>query len=435
MSIEPKLYRGMRDILPERMLVRERLLIKVREIFRLWGFAPIATPAIEFKEILAGKYGDMADRLIYSIEHKDGLALRYDLTVPLARVVAMYGNELPKPFRRYQIQEVWRAERAQPRRGRFREFLQCDVDTVGASSPVADAEVLALSVAILKEIGFPGAVTRLNHRALLRGLMEEFGFDSEREIEVCRIVDKLDKIGEEGVREELGNAGCSSESVEKLMATILREGDRDDLLDYVERSFGENARIVHGVSELREIIRLASGFGADEESIRIDLSLSRGLDYYTGSIFESFLPKQPHIGSLTGGGRYDNLIGLFSKQEIPAVGITIGLDRMIAALEDAGKIEGVKTPTRVLVTVFDENLLGSSIEIARKIRESGIPSEVYLEPKRLKKQFSYADSLGIPFVLIVGEDEIAGSVYSLKNMATGEQQTVDFAELLKILSK
>ncbi|MCD6501290.1 histidine--tRNA ligase [bacterium] len=433
MSIKPRLYRGMRDILPAKMLVRERLLSRVRETFELWGFAPFATPAIEYKEILAGKYGDMADRLIYSLEHKDGLALRYDLTVPLARAVAMLGSELPMPFKRYQIQEVWRAERAQPRQGRFREFLQCDVDTVGASSLVADAEILALSASLLLELGFVTAKTRLNHRELLRGLMEVSGFGKESEIEVCRIIDKLDKVGEDGVRKELGQAGYSQDSIESLMKIILREGEEP--LDYVEAEFGTNARIARGIAELRRVMELAIDFGADRKSLRIDLSLSRGLDYYTGTIFESYVPEQPHIGSLTGGGRYDGLIGLFSGRGIPAVGITIGLDRIIAALEDAGRIDGTKSPTRVLVTLFDENLLRSSIEITRRLRANGVAAELYLEQKRLKKQFSYADSLGIPYVLIIGEDEVARSVYSLKDMATGKQRAVDFAELLKILSE
>ncbi|HHS49593.1 MAG TPA: histidine--tRNA ligase [candidate division Zixibacteria bacterium] len=431
MKIEPRLYRGMRDILPADMLIREELLADVRETFRLWGFAPLATPAIEFRDILAGKYGESADRLIYNIEHKDGIALRYDLTVPLARVVAMNRNDLPTPFKRYQIQEVWRAERAQPRQGRFREFIQCDVDIVGTDSLIADAEVLALSIDLLGRLGFPGAITRINHRAVLRGLMEVCGFKPEEEMDVCRIIDKLDKIGEDGVREELAECGFAAENIDMLMKTILSGDGTGAMLDEVESKFHDNKRIAKGISDLKRVLNFAESFGVQPESVRFDLALSRGLDYYTGTIFESVVPELPHIGSLTGGGRYDELIGLFSKSPIPAVGITIGIDRIITALLDAGKVEHCKTPTRVLVTIFDESLAEKSIDLARKLRAEGVACEVHLEPVKLKKQFEYADAQGIPFVVILGEDEIAHGLYSLKDMRAGEQVELDFESLIR----
>ncbi len=430
MSIQPRLYRGMRDILPEEMLAREKMLDSVREIFRTWGFAPLSTPAIEYKKILLGKYGEEAERLFYKIEHKEGLALRYDLTVPLARMVAM-SNNLPMPFKRYQIQEVWRAERAQPRRGRFREFLQCDVDIIGTDSLAADAEIIALSVVTLDKLGFSNSITRLNHRLLLRGIMEIAGFSPEREMDVCRIVDKLDKIGEKGVREELLAEDFVEESIEKLFRIILEKGNNAELLSLLEEKFGGNPRIESGISDLRKVIGLACDFGAPRDRLKIDLSLSRGLDYYTGTIFESFLPGQPHIGSLTGGGRYDDLLGLFSKKNVPAVGITIGLDRILAALKDAGATGKIKTPTRVLVTVFDEKTLKSSVELTTKLREAGVPAEVYFRESKLKAQFSYADSLGIPYVAILGEIEIEKGVIALKNMATGEQREMGFSGLVE----
>ena len=421
----------MRDILPGDMLSREKMLEKVRETFRRWGYAPLATPAIEFKEILAGKYGDMADRLIYSLEHKSGLALRYDLTVPLARAVAMYGSEFPTPFKRYQIQEVWRAERAQPRQGRFREFLQCDVDIVGTSSPVADAEIIALSVQLLSDLNFPNAVTRVNHRMLLRGLMEISKIPPEKEIEACRIVDKLDKTGKAAVQEELLVEGYSQKCIDTLFDIILRGGENEELLGFVSNEFGDNERISRGVENLREVLRLSTDFGIPADSLKVDLALSRGLDYYTGTIFESVIAEQPHIGSLTGGGRYDDLIGIFSGKQIPAVGITIGLDRILAALKDTGKIEERKTSTRILVTVFDEKFLADSIGLASELRKAGIPAEVYLETRKLKQQFSYADKLGIPFVAILGEDEIAKGKIALKDMATGEQVDLSLREVVE----
>ncbi|RKZ27764.1 histidine--tRNA ligase [bacterium] len=432
MSIEPKLYRGMRDYLPQDMLSREKMLEKVRETFRRWGYAPLATPAIEFKEILTGKYGDMADRLIYDLKHKSGLALRYDLTVPLARVVAMYPNDFPTPFKRYQIQEVWRAERAQPRQGRFREFLQCDVDIVGSDSPVADAEIIALSVQLLAELGFPNAVTRVNHRSLLRGLMEISKIPPEREIEVCRIIDKLDKVGKTGIYEELLTGGYPQKCVDTLFDIILCSGENRELLDFVEDRYSDNERIIGGIKNLREVLKLVSDFGIPSDLLKVDLSLSRGLDYYTGTIFESANAEQPHIGSLTGGGRYDDLIGIFSGKQIPAVGITIGLDRILAALKDAGKLEERTTSTRVLVTVFDEKLFPDSIGLATELRKAGIPSEVYLETRKLKQQFSYADKLGIPFVAVIGEDEKKKGVIALKDMKTGEQENLTAREIIEL---
>ena len=434
MFIQPRLYRGMRDILPEIMLPREELLQIVRETFRRWGFAPLATPAIEFKEILLGKYGEEAERLFYKLEHeKEDLALRYDLTVPLARAAAMYSNDLPTPFKRYQIQEVWRAERAQPRQGRFREFLQCDADIIGTDSLVADAEIIALSVGILRELGFPNAITKLNHRQLLRGLMEVAGFPANAEMDVCRIIDKMDKIGEAGVRKELIEAGFDDGKVDELFSVILSEDNGGALLAMVEDKWGHNNRISIGIKDLREFLALMERFGTPHDSLKIDLALSRGLDYYTGTIFESVVPEQPHIGSLTGGGRYDDLIGLFSKRDIPAVGITIGLDRILAALIDAEKIEGKKSPAKVLVTIFDENMVGKSIELARKLREQAIPTDIYLEPRKLGQQFAYADKLGVPFVAIMGENEVAKGVVSLKDMTSGDQREVAFGELVETL--
>jgi len=430
MYIKPRLYRGMRDFLPEDMLPREKMMNTVRETFRKWGFSPISTPAIEHKEILQGKYGESADRLIYSIEHKDDIALRYDLTVPLARVVSMYSQDLPTPFKRYQIQEVWRAERAQPRQGRFREFLQCDVDTVGTDSLCADSEILALSVELLSSLGFPDSLTLVNHRAILRGLMEVSGFPESAEMDICRVIDKLAKIGEEKVKELLLDEGYQIESVDSLFEIILKKGDNIELLDFLHENYSENPNIARGVADLREIFSLLENFGVSREKFELDLSLARGLDYYTGTIFESVIPAQPHIGSLTGGGRYDELIGLFSKKPIPAVGITIGLDRIIAALADAGRSQKINTPTRVLVTVFSENLINDSIELATRLRKAEIPAEVYLQTDRFKKQFSYADKLGIPYVAIIGENEKKASKIALKEMKSGKQELLDFEEFV-----
>ena len=429
----PRLYRGMRDFLPADMIVRERLIEKVREVFRRWGYVPIETPAIELLETLMGKYGEDADKLIYRLDHPDGLGLRYDLTVPLARVMAMYGQNLPRPFRRYQIQPVWRAERAQKQKGRFREFIQCDVDIVGTSSPVADAEILAISAESLWALGFDGFEILLNHRKILRGLVHHTGFDEKDELSVLRSIDKWDKIGREGVEEELGKKGFPTEKVKKILDLIDIEDTNWNLLGRIAE-IGED-RIAEGVENLRKILQYLSAMGIGQDVIKFSPRMARGLDYYTGAIFETVLPDYPHIGSLTGGGRYDDLIGMFGKEQIPACGTTIGLDRIITALGEMGKIPQVHTFTCVLVTQFSPELAGESLNFAAKLRKAGIPTEVYPEPAKLKKQFAYADKWKIPYVIVIGEDEAPHDLCVLKDMSTGEQRVISQEQAIKVLSE
>ena len=283
-----RLYRGMRDFLPQQMIPREQLLDKIRKIFRQWGYVPLETPAIELLETLTGKYGDEADKLIYRLEHDDGLGLRYDLTVPLARVMALYDNNLPKPFRRYQIQSVWRAERAQKQKGRFREFVQCDVDILGTSSPVADAEILAITAEILSQLGFNDYNIILNHRKILRGLVHLAGFKTEDELAVLRSIDKYDKIERSGVEEELRAKDFSSEQISKLFEIVFIEGGNWELLAHLEKL--DDNRILEGVRNLQLILKYLSATGIGQDTIRFSPRMSRGLDYYTGAIFETMLP-------------------------------------------------------------------------------------------------------------------------------------------------
>ncbi|RKZ35226.1 histidine--tRNA ligase [bacterium] len=427
-----RLYRGMRDFLPEEMIPREEITAKIKEVFRRWGYVPIETPAIELLETLLGKYGDEADKLIYEIKHKDGLGLRYDLTVPLARVIAMYGQNLPMPFRRYQIQPVWRAERSQKQKGRFREFIQCDVDIIGTSSPIADAEILAISAEILSNLGFERYKILLNHRQILRGLVNYAGFDEKNELFVLRSIDKWDKIGKEAVREELAEKSFKKESIDRIFELIEIDETNWNLL--VELSKIDNQRVKNGVKNLRKILEYLSAVGVGQDVVQVTPRMARGLDYYTGAIFETVLSNLPSMGSLTGGGRYDDLIGMFSgKGKIPACGTTIGLDRIISALQELDKFPKAHTFTKVLVAQFSKALSNEALNFAHKLRSVGIPTEVFPEPKKLSKQFSYANKWNIPYVVLIGEDEVEEELCTLKDMSSGQQRVIHQDRAIKIL--
>ena len=431
---EPRLYRGMRDFLPQRAIPREEILEKIRRIFRCWGYVPIETPAIELLSTLLGKYGDEADKLIYRLEHSDGLGLRYDLTVPLARIMALYGQNLPKPFRRYQIQPVWRAERAQKQKGRFREFVQCDVDIIGTASPIADAEILAISAEILESLGFSNYRIVLNHRKILRGLVHHAGFSQNDELSVLRSLDKWDKIGKEGVSEELRSKNYPAELVEKLFQLVSDEGGNWELLAHLKSI--EDQRVSEGVNNLQRIMEHLSAMGVGQDVITFSPRMARGLDYYTGAIFETVLPDLPDMGSLTGGGRYDELIAMFSRgQQIPACGTTIGLDRILAAMEQQNLIPKAHTHTKVLVTIFSDELAGEALSFAQKLREQGIATETFPEPKKLGKQFAYADKWTIPYVVVIGEYEAKEDLCVLKELASGQQRIVHQNEAVRILKE
>lgn len=430
---KPRLYRGMRDYLPREMLLRENVLEKIRKIFRSWGYVPLETPAIELLSTLLGKYGDEADKLIYRIEHEDGLGLRYDLTVPLARVIALYENELPKPFRRYQIQPVWRAERAQKQKGRFREFIQCDVDIVGTESPVADAEILAIAAQTISELGFNNFTILLNHRQILRGIIALAGFTCEDEATVLRSIDKWDKIGKSGVEAELCEKGFEREQIKEIFQLVEREGNNWELLSSYA-SLGDD-RITAGVENLRAILKNLFSLGVGQDLVRFSPRMARGLDYYTGAIFEAYLGNLPQLGSVSAGGRYDDLVGMFCGRKVPASGVTIGLDRIISAMEELGLIPQAYTYSKVLVTLFSEGLENDAINLSHNLRKAGVSVELYPEPAKLAKQFAYADKWKIPYVIVIGEEEAAHSLCVLKDMSTGQQRTLSQEEVVRILSE
>ena len=435
-EIKPRLFKGTRDFLPEMMIRKQYMIDRLRVIFERYGFEPVETPAMEFYEILVGKYGGESEKLIYPLAYKGGktLALRYDLTVPLARLVAMH-PELPMPFKRYQIQPVWRADSPQLRQGRFREFVQCDVDTVGTASVLADAEIIGMIDTCLVELGVERFVNRINNRKILYAIASHLSLGEEEGTAIIRAMDKRDKVGVEGVQKELGESGFDDRVTDVVTGIMEIDGSDSErigrLLDILEGD--EAAR--EGAKEVEAILGALADQGVDEARYEFDPALARGLDYYTGPIFEAALPGQPHIGSLCGGGRYDGLIGRYAKRDIPATGTTIGLDRILAAMEQLNLLPGGRTKVDALVCLFDEASADVTQGTAALLRKAGLNVDTYFEPAKLKKQFSYADKRGIPVVIVVGPDETSEGKATVKEMKTGEQQTVPRESLAETVRK
>ena len=470
--------RGMRDFLPADVRKREYVIKIIKEVYESYGFEPLETPSVENLETLTGKYGEEGNQLIYKIlkrgekleqELGEGkiksenqlsdLALRYDLTVPLARVVANYKNDLPKFFKRYQIQPVWRADR--PARGRYREFYQCDVDAIGSSSMVVEAELCAAVSEILQKLGFNDFLIRINDRKVLKGILNAANVSTEKHSDALIALDKLDKIGREGVLEELEERGISENSGEELLRFIKNAEEtvlifeteasnlyktenikNHDIVDFNTRKIDafnqgtievlreflvDSEEGLDGVDNLETIIQLNKTIKSTK--IRIDPSLARGLSYYTGAIFEINVPDL--AGSLGGGGRYDGLIGMFGKEQIPACGFSLGLERILVVMDERGMFppELETNAADVMVTIWNEDSIGESLKLANELRTQNLRVLVYPEADKLGKQFKYADSINIPYVCILGESELAENKVALKNMKTGEQETVSRDEI------
>lgn len=431
--IQPRRFSGTRDYLPADMIPREDMINALRCVFAQFGYDPLETPAIEYLDVLCGKYGPDAEKLIYALDYKRGTTdeagLRYDLTVPLARLAAMSASEIELPFRRYQIQTVWRAERAQVRQGRYREFYQCDVDCIGVSSLSADAEIIAVVVSALNALGLSDATVLLNHRRLLRGMTRILGLPLERERDLLRSIDKFSKIGADGVQKELEAQDFSSAQASDAIGLFVGASQAHDPMAHILEKAADDEDVCTAAAELRELLAIAADLGVAGSSVRFDPLMVRGLDYYTGPVFETFLPSLPHMGSLTGGGRYDGLIGMFLGRDIPAVGTTVGLDRIFTALEQLGIVKRRNTRAVALVACFDAQHSGYASRVASALRSSGINIAVYPEADKLKKQFKYADKLGVSFVVLIGPDEAASDCAVLKDLSRGEQVTVSICDL------
>ena len=423
--------RGMRDFLPDDVRRRRFVLDTVTSVYERYGFEPLETPAVENIETLLGKYGEEGNRLIFKIlrrgEHEQSgqadLALRYDLTVPLARVVAEHRGRLPKFFKRYQIQPVWRADR--PARGRFREFYQCDVDAIGSTSPVVEAEVCAAVSDVLEALGFEDFQIRLNHRDVLRGLLDVSGVAADLHDAALVAIDKLDKIGADGVIGELVARGVGAEAAGRTLAAFdaPASATTEAMAAALEQRLAGTAAGTAGLSNLREIIALSAATGAGSR-LRLDPSLARGLSYYTGAIFEVAVADL--AGSLGGGGRYDNLVGMFSGEPVPACGFSLGLERILVVMGERGMFpaEATAGASDVLATVWNAESMGDTLLLARHLRAGGLRVEVYPDADRIGRQIKYAAGRGVRFAAIVGDDERAGGTVMVKDLRTGEQQAV-----------
>lgn len=428
----------MRDFLPAALAVRERVIATVKRVFQSYGYAPLETPTLERLDVLTGKYGEEADKLIFRIlKRGEGagageadLGLRYDLTVPLSRVVAAH-RDLPMPFKRYQIQPVWRAEK--PQKGRFREFVQCDVDVVGTTSMLADAEIIAVTHEILKALDFPKYRISINNRKVLSAFIDAAGVPRALKYPAIRAIDKRDKIGRDGVTRELAKLELETAVIDSLIDILFERYSRGHFGEYLEAAQQTVADVDEGKAGIAEMEALhghLADFAVPAKVLSFDLHMARGLDYYTGPIFETTVPEAG-VGSVTGGGRYDHLIMLLGGPDLPAVGTTIGLERIIAIMEERDGENGASGYAEVMVAVYDAAHIGEAAAIAAEIRAAGLRCELYLDAKaKLAKQFTYADAKGIPLVVTVGPDEVAKHAAAVKDLATRKQVEVPRAKLI-----
>lgn len=405
--------KGFRDFLPKEKREREYVRKKIVQAFRLAGFEPLETPTLEYKETIMGKYGEEADKLVYEFTDLGGreVAMRYDQTVPTARVISQYRNELPLPFRRYQIQNVFRADK--PQKGRYREFTQCDIDIFGSDSPTADAEVLAVTYLAYKNIGFRKIELKVNDRRALTALLEPYSSTNISVASIIQTLDKLDKLDKKVVVEELQSKGLSSETANEVLKIVNK---------------------LQPSKNLQEIIELAQALGVPSESLVFTPTLARGLDYYTGMIFEVVTPDYEG-GALGGGGRYDNLLQQLSGYDVPAVGIGIGFDRTVEAAKQLRLVPREDATSQVLVTVLDEKLRLQSAIVVSQLRDAGVPAELYPDEDKLGKQLKYASRSGIPFVIILGDEEQKKGVVTLRNMISGNQDTFAVGDVIDQVKK
>ncbi len=412
-QIKLQTLKGFRDFLPKEKRKRDYVTAKIKRVFERFGFDPIETPTLEYAAVLQGKYGEEADKLMYTFQDKGGrpVGLRYDQTVPTARFLSQYENSLPKYFRRYQIQNVFRAENTQA--GRFREFTQCDCDIFGSNSSVADAEILAVFYQVYKELGFDSFIIRVNDRQTLFETIKPFESSTLSTLSIIQTIDKLDKIQEEGVIEELMKKGLPKENAQLLL-----------------KNLNETKLPIN----LQVIVTQAQKLGVPKDVFEFQPYQARGLDYYTGLIFEGIIPEYGS-GSVGGGGRYDNLISDLGGPQIPAIGFAVGFDRTVEVLEKLQLLPRLENGTKVLISIFDEMLASNALEVATKLREQGINTEVIpTTTDKIGKQFKYADSKNIPFVIIIGPDEAKENKVTIKNLETGEEKKVDFKEAIEVLN-
>ncbi len=430
--IEPRTLKGFRDHLPAQALAREALLDVARRVYRSYGFVPIDTPALEYLEVLTGKGSEETDKQLYAFEDHGGrsVGMRFDLTVPFARFAAQHIGTLGVPFKRYHMATVWRGENTQ--RGRYREFMQCDFDTIGTTSALADLETVLVVHDLLAALGLERFTVRVNDRRILSGILERLGL-SDRSTVVLRTLDKLGKATPEAVGAEMASHGIAPAAVADLLALATLSGAPGEVLAAVEPLAGGTAAGRAGIEGLRTLLAGCAEAGVPEGRVVIDPSIARGLDYYTGLVLESFLDEMPQLGSICSGGRYDDLAGLYTKQHLPGIGASLGIDRLLAGLEELGRLPRRETAADVFLVHFDERHRGDYLRIAAALRRAGMAVELAAEPKRVGQQLKVASKKGFPMAIVIGSDEFAAGTAQCKHMASQESVTIEWHGDLRVL--
>ena len=438
MKVQPRTLSGFMELLPRQQMVMERIMEILRETYSLYGFTPLDTPIIEASEVLLAKGGGETEKQIYRFTKGDAdLALRFDLTVPLAKYVALHYNDLSFPFRRYQIGKVYRGERAQ--RGRFREFYQADIDIIGDGKldVTNEAEIPAIIYQVFTRLGLHRFQIRVNNRKILNGFYAMLGL-TDKAGDIMRTVDKLDKIGAGKVRDLLTaeDIGLTEDQAGEILTFISIQGSNQQVLSALESYRGRNKVFDQGLDELHTVVKYLSAFGVPEKNFAVDLTIARGLDYYTGTVYETTMLDHPEIGSVCSGGRYDNLAEYYTDKQLPGVGISIGLTRLFYVLQEQGMLNEAlnSAPTDALILPMTGDL-GPAAALATQLRQAGVRTQLYTEQKKFKQKMTYADRIGVPYVLFLGDDEIAQGTVSVKDMATGEQVALLAAEAAEYLQK
>ena len=429
-KVTPKIMSGFMELLPEDQILFNELVDTIRTSYESFGFLPIDTPILECSEVLLAKAGGETEKQIYRFKKgENDISLRFDLTVPLARYVSMKYNDLVFPFKRYQIGKVYRGER--PQKGRYREFYQCDIDVIGENlSLMYDAEILAVIYNTFKKLSFGEFTIHINNRKLLNGFFESLDLEM-KSIDVLRIIDKIDKIGVSGVKEELSLIPITNEKIDKIIEFVSIKGNNTEIINSLQNLEIKNNTFITGLEELQKVIKEVKAFGLEENYYVIDLTIARGLDYYTGTIYETKLNDYPSLGSICSGGRYDNLTDYYTDKALCGVGISIGLTRLFYQLKEAGIIKSSsKTLSKVLIIPFSKENMDYAIKISSLLRKNKIICDVYYEEKGLKQKLKYANRLGIPYVCIVGEDEEKQNKVTIKNMETGGQKIISLEEII-----
>ena len=428
-KVQPRILPGFMELLPEDQIAFNKMYDTIRRVYEQYGFLPLDTPTIELSEVLLAKAGGETEKQIYRFEKGDNdLSLRFDLTVPLARYVAQHYPDLPFPFKRYQMSKVFRGER--PQKGRFREFYQCDIDVIGSDTLdlVYDAEMPAIIYRLFKELDFGSFTIRMNNRKVLNGFFTELGY-ADKIGDILRAIDKLEKIGRDAVISELTEYGVQAADTERILSFLAITGTNDEILAGLSAAGVSNETYLEGVAELNKVVDYLRKFGVEESAFRIDLTIARGLDYYTGTVYETMLNDYPSMGSVCSGGRYDNLTGYYTDQKLPGIGISIGLTRLFYQLRENGLIKKAGSIAKCIVIPMGEDDMGTAVSVAAGLRGQGIPTDVYYQQKGMKQKMKYAARLGIPYAAIIGESERLAGTVMLKNMETGEQEAVAVAEL------